>query len=128
MTNTLKTVLKLLLLITMVVEPVLLSYAMAGGTYPHGGAAVMEKGCNSVSMSHDMDMDDDESSGHRTPGDGYSTGHDNCCSTPACGMAVLPIFFIPAIERHSQHFASFDLFWDGVILSSEAKPPRSLRG
>lgn len=120
------TVLKLLLLITMVVEPVLLSYAMAGVMHHQGGAVMaMETGADQGAMSHDMKGCDSATQQGQHDGDG---GHDNCCSTPACGAAVLLDFVLPATDIASHYFASCDSAWEGVILPSATKPPRSLRG
>ncbi len=104
--------LKLLLLIIMVIEPVLFFYAMAGS---HDES--------SVSMSQNMNA----STHYSHTGD--SKGKmNNCCSTPACGAAVFSSFSPPATEALFQYFAPFNLTWKGVILPTAIKPPRSLRG
>ena len=121
-----KTLLKLLLLITLVVEPVTFSYAMAGIGHHHGANSSMtaEHGlhCQS-SKSHDMSMPDDSShqQNHKV-----KKAMDDCCSTPACGPAAVSTFVLPISEVFIETYLPLNVSWTGIVLPSETKPPRSL--
>lgn len=96
MLNPFKTILKLLLLITMVVEPVLLSYAMAGVGHQHRGFGMtselkLEQETEHAAMSHHgMHLMAEHVSQQADMAD---TGEvDNCCATPACAAAAMQSF------------------------------------
>lgn len=118
--------LKLLLLITLVVEPVTFSYAMAGMGYHHGAnnfmAAEYGQHCQS-SMSHDMSTQDDSSHQQHHK---VKKALDDCCSTPACGPAAVSTFVLPISERFTETYLPFNVSRTGIVLPSETKPPRSL--
>jgi len=123
-----KTLLKLLLLITLVVEPVMFSYAMAGMGHHHGANNSMaaEYGLHfQSSMSHDMAMPDDSS--HQQH-DKVKTAMNDCCSTPACCPAVVSGFVLPVNDVFSETYLPLNVSWAGIVLPSEIKPPRSLLG
>lgn len=122
-----KTILKLLLVITMLIEPAVFSYAMAGGGHSHDGSAVMAPAHDShhASMSPGADEVHKSSGQNQVDGNGFL---DNCCSAPACGAAMPSGFGSPISETPSRHYISFVISWEGVVLPSEIKPPRNLLG
>jgi hypothetical protein len=122
------TLLKLLLLITMVVEPVMFTYAMAGMGHHNGAdnsmAAEFGLHCQS-SISHDMCMADDSSQQQH---DNAKKVMDDCCSTPACGPAAVSNLILPISEAFSETYLPLNISRAGIVLPSEIKPPRSLLG
>jgi len=117
-----KTVLNLLLLVTLVTEPAAFSYAMAGMDHDHHQCASMAA---------------DEAEGHHTMhkvmaptmdhADNHKAFTDDCCGDAACCHGMMVISFDFTIDRSGEYFAqSSFLPWEGVALSSETKPPRHL--
>lgn len=119
-----KVVFQFLLIMTMVVQPVALTYAMAGVDHSkhHQSPVVAEHGHDD---HHGMHHDLMSAHGHEY-GDGSVMS--DCCDTSACCPAVLidtvaaeplPILIYP-IHLHTA--------WQAVILPSEMKPPRRFLG
>jgi len=118
--------LKFLLLVTLVVEPVMFSYAMAGMGHHHdaNNSMTAEFGLHfQSSMSHDISTPDNALHQQRHK---VKKVMDDCCSSPACCAAVVSTFVLPDNEFLYESYLPFNMFWKGIVLPSETKPPRSL--
>ena len=130
MPNPIKTLLKLLLLVTMVVEPVLLSYTMAGVGHQHSGFGMtselkQEHGAeHSSSSHHSMHMMHDTAAHHVNMED--SGEMENCCATPACAAAAMQSLSILDAEIHTPMYTALHVSWKAIVLPSDTKPPRQL--
>ncbi len=116
-------VIKLLLIITMVVQPVMASYAMASMSHlQHPPVAVVEQdhdGHHSMhqEMSGTQQQDDDD----------MSAMNDCCNSTACCPAAVVEIVVMPYNNDSDFSISSYTV-GDGIDLPAEIKPPRPLLG
>jgi hypothetical protein len=112
--SNIKNLLNILLIITLVVQPVMFTYAMASMSHGHHVSMAMSHDMNT---HHAMQIDDASSSSS-------SVMLDDCCKTPACSPAVLTssldVQHIPAVH----HDLSFNVSMMSVDLPSENKPPR----
>ena len=117
-----KMIIKLLLIITMVIQPVIFSYAMAGMGQGHHAqyAASNHAGDHMVSEAMAKASDQDN---HKA-----KSGTDNCCLTLACSPAsVMDAFDILQVSSSSYIEATASLLIS-IDLPTEIKPPRSLFG
>jgi len=115
-----------MLIVTMVVQPVALSYAMAGMDHSqHMAASVIV-----------MDNHTDEHTAHSmggmaakqldaTQGDGMSAMNDCCNSAACCPAAVLEISVLPHQPTGLYSFTTH-ASWEAIALPAEIKPPRPL--
>ncbi len=127
-----KTTLKILLIIAMVIQPVLVSYAMADmlGSH-HQAAAVTGQAAEGSITNSDASAQAQHSdlSQNNSPNiGGDANASDECCnSAHCCPAAVVDVDVMP----HGQSpvfFTPFLLSWQGINLSAEIRPPRSLLG
>jgi hypothetical protein len=124
MAHRFKKLIQLMLIVTMVVQPVALSYAMAGMDHSqHMSASV-------IVMEHHTD----EHAAHgmaakqlddATQGDGASAMNDCCNSAACCPAAVLEISVLSHQPTGLYSFSTHSS-WEGIALSAEVKPPRPL--
>jgi len=107
--------LSVLLVIVMIIQPVVFSYAMADMNHNHHAVA------ESSDMNHQHMNHDDTLMSDYEP-----ASVNNCCASPACGGAIAS-----TISNSSSHF-SFDYLLisnisrQSVVLSSETKPPQKI--
>lgn len=111
-----KTIVKILLMITLVIQPVLLSYAMASGGHHHMGQA-MEAHHHGMTEMHDQ-------ADHAAHDEDQTSFFDNCCTTPACAAAAFSEITAVALEYCSLTYRPNTLSFIGVTLPSDRKPPR----
>ena len=117
-----KIVFKLLLIITMVIQSVAITHAMASMDHSqHQASFVSEQGHDGHHEMHQNvpDVQHDSSD---------NSDMNNCCNSAACCPAALVgmsnLEQMPAPEYSAYLHTS----WEGVILPSEIKPPQSLLG
>jgi len=112
---------KLLLIITMVIQPVAIVHAMAGMNHSQYQAM------NSSMQSHDEHHSvhhaalDIQQEAHETEDDSLM---NDCCNTSACcpaaAVGITSVEHMPApVYSVLPHIS-----WEGVILPSETKPPK----
>lgn len=116
-----KTLFKLLLITMMVIQPVVLSYAMAG--MDHSAHQVSVPVVEGHSAQHliseaasSMQNHDDNSAD--------TTILNDCCNSAACCPATITDVDMIPLLHNPQFSVSFYLFWEGIDLSAEIKPPR----
>jgi len=127
-----KRILKLLLVIAMVIQPVAFSYAMASMT--HGSEAGSNMGMThahhqasastgeSHNNHHDM-MHGDTALDTHQPEESSDT-MNNCCNTAACCPAAVVSIEIELFIPSTLFPPSTAPSWKGIDLSADAKPPR----
>ena len=115
-------VIKLLLIITMVVQPVMASYAMAAMNHSqHQAATVVEQGHEGHHAMHQgmtpmqQQQDDDD----------MSAMNDCCNSAACCPAAVVEIVVMPCNSDSDFSISPYTVR-DGIDLPAEIKPPRPL--
>ena len=116
-----------MLIVTMVVQPVALSYAMAGMDHAqHMAAAVMvvenhtaEHGNHDIAGMAAKQLD------HATQGDEMSAMNDCCNSAACCPAAVLEISVLSHQPTGLYSFVTHSS-WEVIALPAEVKPPRPL--
>ena len=118
-----KIVFKLLLIVTMVIQPVAITHAMASMDHSQHQASFANKQSHDGHHVMNQDIPDaqhDESTGN--------SDMNNCCNTAACCPAAL--VDITTLERTPvpEYSTHLHISWEGVILPSEIKPPQSLLG
>ena len=119
------TLLRLLLVTTLVLQPVLSAIAMGNMTASTGVEV-------SAAISPEMDgacahhlPGEDEGAHSAYSGTGDHSTFDDCCSTPAC-HAVGILSFVPSLQPVVVDFAPlFESPLRGIVLSAEGKPPRA---
>lgn len=118
-----KVVFQLLLILTLVFQPVMTAYAMASMPVlmQHDSAASKQghDACHTMKQAMSDSQHDD------FQGLGNSDMSDCCYSGACCSIAVFDatgLIFIPSLAFSAQ----LPVFWGDVILSSEFKPPRYL--
>lgn len=118
-----KTTLKLLLIVTMVMQPMAYSYAMARTDHSHRHA--------SISAGHNHDehhaMDDPVSDAQHQPHNGAGVLVD-CCDSAVCYAAVVVDAEALSYMQNSAITTSSSSSWKGVDLPTEIRPPRSFFG
>jgi len=112
-----KTSLTFLLLTTLVIQPVMFSYAMASMSH-HDGHMMMN-------TSHQMDHGAMHDHTMSSDTDEQSSVLDNCCASPACAGAPLSSFDLSITRHITPYTLTSSHFWSGIIIPSEIKPPRS---
>ncbi len=121
-----KTVLKLLLIIALMVQPTMFSSAMAemiSGNVDECTTTDMQNR-NSADMPFMTGHHEQAGKNHMDDG---NSGQNDCCSTPACSGAAVITGWMPVTRiKASRNFNAHADDCKGVILSSEIKPPRSL--
>ena len=123
-----KMVFQLLLMLTLVIQPVMTAYAMASmpvSMQHTGSAAVQEReACHSMKQT----VADTHHGAHQMADDDATANADmgDCCHSGACcSFAVFDVVsfgFIPSPAFSAQ----LPISWGSVVLSSEFKPPRTL--
>jgi len=123
MTNRVKKLIQLMLIVTMVVQPVALSYAMAGMDHSQH-MAVMENHTGEHA-AHDMSGMAVKQLDDATQDDGTSAMND-CCNSAACCPAT--VVDISALSDQPTRLYSFftHTSWEAIALPAEVKPPRPL--
>jgi hypothetical protein len=116
-----KTVFKLLLIITMVIQPVAVSYAMASMNHASQSAAASGKAGHEQCHMTNHELADTQHDSHGSTGN--SDMGDCCHAAGCCPVAVLAIDSTLEISTPS-FSAQFSTTWGNVILPSEVKPPR----
>jgi len=119
-----KKTLKLLLIITMMVQPMAFSYAMASMDHTdHPVSTPTEQGHRQHHAMHG----NASVSQQQNHDNGAGTSND-CCNNAMCCAAIMVetevISFIPNDAFSSFHSSS----WEGINLSAESKPPRNIHG
>ena len=112
--------LKLLLAITMVVQPVSFSYAMASMTLSHHAASPISSYSNQHSMS-----------GHKTDAHEQNThegGNESgrCCQSTVCSPASVLSVAAVGCKSKSHRIMSVVIILTSIDLPTEIKPPRNL--
>jgi len=117
-----KTIIKLLL-ITMVIQPVAFSYAMASMDHGHHHT-------HSSVFDHagDYAVDDGMAPEHHHDDHDGKGGTDSCCLTPACSPASVMCVFETPILPSSNYIEATITSLISIYLPAEIKPPRSLLG
>jgi len=112
--------LRLLLVIVMVIQPLQSAFAMSGmasGDEPVTVSAVGEPSC-----VYHVASDDGDATHHSLDSDHGTL--DDCCSTPAC-HAVGLVPFVPVLRPAVAHsHPLFETSMQGITLPAERKPPR----
>jgi len=127
MANRFKKLIQLMLIVTMVVQPVALSYAMAGMDHSqHMSASVIvmenhtdEHAAHGMGGMAAKQLDD------ATQGDGKSAMNDCCNSAACCPAAVLEISVLSHQPTELYSFTTHSP-WEAIALPAEVKPPRPL--
>lgn len=117
-----KIVFKLLLIITMVIQPVAVAYAMASMNHaPLSVATSSKTGHEQCHMTNHETADTQ----HDSHGSSDKSDMGDCCNGAACcPVAVLTIN--STLELSAPSFsAQFYISWGNVILPSEVRPPRN---
>ncbi len=111
-----------MLIITMGVQPVMFSYAMANMDHSHHQASVV------AGQNHDGHhvMHDDVSLAE--PQDADTGALNDCCNSAACCPAAVADIDVMLHEPNTLSFVSSHTSWEGIDLPAEVKPPRSLLG
>lgn len=117
-------VIKLLMIITMVVQPVVVSYAMAAMNHSqHQATAVVEQGHD----GHHAMMHQGMSPMQHQDNDDMSAMNDCCNSAACCPAAVVEIVVMPYNSESDFSISPYTVR-DGIDLPAEIKPPRPLLG
>jgi len=115
--------LNVLLIITMVIQPITLSYAMAGMAHSHHAPSLANSHNGDYAMNENM-ADAHDQNVHQKGGNNL----DNCCHTATCSPASMVntgnLSYIP----ESQSIVSIAPALKGIDLPTEIKPPRHLLG
>ena len=118
---TVKIIFKLLLIITMVIQPVAITHAMASMDHSQHQTSFANK------QSHEMHQDVPDAQ-HDSHESSDNSDMNNCYNSAACCPAALVgmsnLEQMPAPEYSAYLHTS----WEGVILPSKIKPPQSLLG
>jgi len=131
-----KITLKLLLIIVMVIQPVLVSYAMAGMLDSHHQALAVagQAGEGSIANSdasapaHYAGWVQNDNPINESGVDGDSNTNGDCCNSAQCCPAAVVDVDVLLHAQNPIFFTPFLLSWEGVSLSTEIRPPRSLLG
>jgi len=114
---------KLLLIITMVIQPVTFSYAMASMDLSHDLSSLAPGHDGDHAMNENM-VDTHDQNVHQEGGSGF----DNCCYTAVCSPAsMVNATTVPHVPN-SQYIVSIAPALKSIDLPTEIKPPRSLLG
>ena len=118
-----------MLLITMVIQPAAISYAMTAMEHSHqGGSAISDD--SRMMAHHDMAMsgEHDHHPGDTGTGPDDATGvsSDDCCHTAACCPAAVSVSEFVADLPQPMRRLSIHVFGEDVDLPTDTKPPRIL--
>lgn len=118
-----KSISKLLLIITMVIQPVMFSYAMASMDHSHQAPSSLAH-----EQTGDHAMNEGMADTHDQNAHEGDSALDNCCNTAACSPAsVMSVITVPYVPK-SQYIVSAASTLRSIDLPTEIKPPRSLLG
>ena len=120
-----------MLLITMVVQPVAISYAMTTMTHSHqAGSAISDD--SPMMAHHDTAMSGEHGFHHgdaaESPDDATGVSSDDCCHTAACCPAAVSVSEFVADLPQPLRCLSLHVFGEDVDLPTDTKPPRILLG
>jgi len=115
-----KTILKLLLAIIMVVQPVSFSYAMASMTLSHHAITPVSSH-NEQHPMNDVMLVSDEQSTHKGGGES-----GKCCQSTVCSPASVASVATVGCKSKSQRIMSVVITLKSIDLPTEIKPPRNL--
>ena len=121
---------KLLLVIIMMIQPTMFSYAMASMSFG------MDHSQHQTSVSTEMSHGGLHSMGgdvadaqHQNHGDSANPDMSNdCCNSAMCCPAAVVDVYATLDGKSSTFSASTNLSWEGVNLPTEIKPPRRFLG
>ncbi len=116
--------LKLLLIITMVFQPVMVSYAMTSMNHSqHLATAAVEQGHDDHHAMHQ-----DTSVTLQQDDDGDVSVMSDCCNSAACCPAAVVEIDVMPYDNDTGFSISPYTVRDGIDLPAEVKPPRPLLG
>ena len=120
-----KIVFKLLLIVTMVIQPVAITHAMASMGHSQYQASFVSEQSHDGHHEMHQDVPDVQHDSHESSD---NSDMNNCCNSAACCPAAL--VDITTLERMPapEYSTHLHISWEGVILPSEIKPPQSLLG
>jgi hypothetical protein len=116
--------LKLLLIITMVVQPVAFSYVMAGMDHSYHQIS------GSLEQSHHGHhaMNGDVSPVQQQDHDSGAGTLNDCCNNAMCCAAITVDAEVALLVPSSAYSLSPSSSWEGIDLPTEFRPPRSFLG
>ncbi len=121
MSQILKISLKLVLIITMIIQPVVFSYAMASVHHNHQISSQM-------SQNHDGDHNSThEGLSHSEHNQNIDTESDlmgNCCASPACSGAMASSVSHLTSQTLFEYSPTINISRKGIVPSTEIKPPK----
>jgi hypothetical protein len=123
-----KMVFKLLLIVTLAIQPIANTYAMASMSHSQpANATTSEQLHSGHHVMSQYDLKQDVSEVHHDNHDHANNGDINdCCDTSACcPAAIVDIYFLDQVPTPS-YSAHFHNSLEGVILPSEIKPPQRI--
>lgn len=116
---------KLLLIIIMVIQPVSYAYAMAGVSQGHHSDMALSISDDTQVGHHAMNENGQDSQMQNAHE--HESAADTCCNTVACCQAfVVSEFTVRQDLPHSQYELSVDTHVRSIDLPAEIKPPRRL--
>jgi hypothetical protein len=109
---------KLLLVVTLTIQPVALSYAMVGMDHLHQQ--------DSSSMSYQSMEMDETTSAHLAASDAAKsdTLSAECCDNSACSPAIISVVEIKCSVPHRTFTNDYSHSWEAVSPPTEIRPPR----
>jgi len=113
--------LKLILVITMIIQPVVFSYAMANVYHNHQNTSLISQHHNGDHNSTHADLNH---SGHNQNMNSDSDSMDNCCASPACSGAMASSISLSTAQVLFVFSPTVNISRKGVVLSAEIKPPK----
>jgi len=113
--------LKLLLIITMIIQPVVFSYAMANIYHNHQNISQMPQIHDGDHNSTHVDL---SHSGHSQNIDSESDSMGNCCASPACSGAMASSVSLFTAQALFEYFPTINTLRKGIVLSADIKPPK----
>ena len=116
---------KLMLIITMVIQPVAITHAMASMDHSQHQVSFANKQSHDGYFEMHQDVPDAQHDSHESSD---NSDMNNCCNSAACCPAAL--VGISNLEQMPapEYSTYLHISWEGVILPSEIKPPQSLLG
>ncbi|TPW15621.1 MAG: hypothetical protein FD130_1169 [Halothiobacillaceae bacterium] len=115
-----KVILQWLLVITLVIQPVVVSYAMASMSFTHSTSLPAEQG----HAMHHMMADSVTDTTNTQQQDQDNSNADNCCNTAACCPAALLYTDTFVYKTTSSTYLYVPLALDDVDPPVAFKPPR----
>ena len=114
--------LNLTLVIIMIIQPVMFSYAMANMHHNHHGAI---ETAHNYDQHHSAVFEHGNHAGHEQNSESDSDVMTNCCASPACSGAIISSFSSHPPEVPFEHLSAINTSQKGVVLAADTKPPRS---